>query len=148
MNSLPDLSIDDFRSFFMAVNGHEPFPWQERLARQVEDTGWPALLDLPTGAGKTAALDVAVFALALDAGRPQRRAPLRIVYVVDRRTIVDQAHARAEGALRHALRRASSPVVASVRDRLASFSATRWRRCCCVEASREMTRGRGRRTSR
>ncbi|MBL8140061.1 MAG: type I-U CRISPR-associated helicase/endonuclease Cas3 [Acidobacteria bacterium] len=125
MNSLPDLSIDDFNSFFQAVNGYEPFPWQERLARQVEDTGWPALLDLPTGAGKTAALDVAVFALALDAGRPQRRAPLRIVYVVDRRTIVDQAHARAEGALRHALRRASSPVVASVRDRLASFSAAK-----------------------
>ncbi len=54
------------------------------------------MLDLPTGAGKTAALDIAVFHLALDAaGGGERRAPVRIAFVVDRRLIVDDAFARA-----------------------------------------------------
>ena len=57
---------------------------------------WPGVLDLPTGAGKTAALDIAVFHLALDAaGGGEGRAPVRIAFVVDRRLIVDDAFARA-----------------------------------------------------
>src|SRR5581483_487453 len=48
------------------------------------------------GSGKTAALDIAVFHLALEASSgAERRAPLRIAFVVDRRLIVDDAHARA-----------------------------------------------------
>lgn len=86
----------DFVSFFEELTGHEPFPWQRRLAERVLSEGWPALLDLPTGTGKTAAIDIAVFALAARAGGTEGpNAPRRIVYVVDRRTIVDQAHRRA-----------------------------------------------------
>ena len=56
------LGADDFRAFFEAVHHFEPFPWQMRLAKQVVESGiWPKLLDLPTGTGKTAAIDVALF---------------------------------------------------------------------------------------
>ena len=120
MSELPLLDPGDFAAFFRAVHDRDPFPWQQRLARQVAETGWPGVLDLPTGTGKTAALDVAVFALALDAGRKPRSAPLRIIYVVDRRTIVDQAYERAR-KIRRALVRADDDVVRRVRERLARY---------------------------
>ncbi len=87
--------LPDFSTFFHTLWGHEPFPWQERLAEHVAARGWPPLLDIPTGCGKTAALDVALHHLAREAARPDRRAPLRIVYVVDRRLVVDAAWRRA-----------------------------------------------------
>ena len=93
----PELTPDDFAPFFTAVHGVTPFPWQERLLRQVAaERKWPELLDLPTGAGKTAALDIALFHLALEADKgADRRAPVRIAFVVDRRLIVDDAYNRA-----------------------------------------------------
>jgi CRISPR-associated endonuclease/helicase Cas3 len=85
------LTVQDFAAFVCAVHGHELFPWQMRLAERVLTTGkWPALLDIPTGAGKTIALDVALFALAANPSV----APRRIVFVVDRRVIVSQVAAR------------------------------------------------------
>lgn len=85
------LTVRDFATFVRAVYGHDPFPWQVRLAEQVLVTGkWPALLDIPTGAGKTIALDLALFSLAANPSA----APRRIVFVVDRRVIVTQVAAR------------------------------------------------------
>jgi len=92
------LRADDFDEFFVAVYGHSPFGWQRDLAALVtREQRWPDVLDLPTGSGKTAVLDIALFSLALAAYDPPaaRRAPLRTVLVVDRRIIVDQAHERA-----------------------------------------------------
>jgi CRISPR-associated endonuclease/helicase Cas3 len=96
--TLPNLAAAEFASVFEAVHGVPPFPWQRRLAERLADGyGWPDALDLPTGSGKTAAIDVALFHLALQADRgPQRQAPLRIAFVVDRRIIVDAAADRAE----------------------------------------------------
>lgn len=89
----------DFPEFFRAVHeDYEPFPWQNRLLQRVLRGQWPEALVLPTAAGKTACIDVALFALAADAVLPpsQRTAPRRIFFVVDRRVIVDEAfeHAR------------------------------------------------------
>jgi CRISPR-associated endonuclease/helicase Cas3 len=92
------MTPDQFAPFYEAVHGYPPFPWQVRLAHQVAKQGWPAVLALPTAAGKTSAIDIAVFSLALQAGQPlqERTAPLRIFFVIDRRLVVDQAadHAR------------------------------------------------------
>ncbi len=52
------------------------------------------MLDLPTGTGKTAAMDAAVFHLALRSDAPGSAA-LRIAFVVDRRLVVDDAFGRA-----------------------------------------------------
>ena len=90
------LTVEDFAAYFEAVHGDPPFPWQQRLVEQLAcENQWPNVLDLPTGAGKTAALDAAVFHLALQAESPKRTAALRIALVVDRRLVVDDAHRRA-----------------------------------------------------
>lgn len=116
------LQASDFGAFSRAVHGHDPFPWQMRLLEQLAGEGrWPEVLDLPTGTGKTTAIDLALFHLALEAGRADRRAPVRILLVVDRRTIVDQAYDRAE-RIKRALDGSSDPVVRSVRQRLESLS--------------------------
>jgi CRISPR-associated endonuclease/helicase Cas3 len=121
MSDLPALSGADFAQFFEAIHAVPPFPWQSRLAAQLaKGEGWPRLLDLPTGSGKTAVLDLAVFTLALEAGSAVRSASLRVVYVVDRRTIVDQAYERAR-RIASAIDGASSGVLGAVRARLASY---------------------------
>jgi CRISPR-associated endonuclease/helicase Cas3 len=110
-----DLLPGDFPAFFKAVYGFGPFPWQARLLNHLAKRGcWPAVLDLPTGSGKTAAIDIALFHLALEAERAaDRRAPLRIALVVDRRLIVDDAFARAK-KLAETLRHSTEPVVRKV----------------------------------
>jgi len=42
-----------FPDFFRAATGHEPYPYQRRLA---EADPLPQLLNIPTGCGKTAAV--------------------------------------------------------------------------------------------
>lgn len=88
------LDQPQFAAWFAAVNrGHTPLPWQARLAEQVLEKGWPSLIGVPTGLGKTACLDIAVWALAAEADNPptERRHPRRVWYVVNRRLLVDVA---------------------------------------------------------
>ena len=90
-----DLGAADFAVFFRAIHGYPPFPWQQRLVdRLAERDEWPDVLDLPTGSGKTAALDAAVFHMVLRFECPSRAA-LRVALVVDRRLVVDDAYERA-----------------------------------------------------
>lgn len=103
-----------FREFFEAVWGVPPFPWQEALSERVAAEGWPGTLDLPTGAGKTAALDVALYHFAMDGGLT---APRRMILVVDRRVIVDQVGVRAR-TLRRALEKPLTAATAAVAGRL------------------------------
>ena len=121
--TLRSLRPADFAAFFAAVHGVQPFPWQDRLLHQVVDQGkWPQVLDLPTGTGKTAAIDSAVFHLALEASRgSERRAPVRIAYVVDRRLIVDDTYGRAY-KLQMALAQSTDPIVAAVASALRSLA--------------------------
>ncbi len=109
----------DFPAFFRAARGVDPFPWQERLAERVcAGDGWPDDLALPTGCGKTAALDVAVFHLALEADKgPARAAPCRVVLVVDRRLVVDGAYERAR-VLADRLAGARDGILRDAADRL------------------------------
>ena len=108
-----------FVDYFRDVHGYEPFPWQQRLTDQVMASGtWPSVIDLPTGVGKTAALDTAVYSMAV---MPERF-PRRVVFVVDRRIIVDQAYERAE-RIQHAVQNAETPALRWMRDRLAVAGA-------------------------
>lgn len=86
------ISFDDF---YRASHGQDraPFPWQRRLAETVATSGWPEEIGVPTGLGKTACIDVAVWAMATEHELPPatRRMPTRIWYVVNRRLLVDAA---------------------------------------------------------
>jgi CRISPR-associated endonuclease/helicase Cas3 len=117
------MAPDDFSAFYQAVHGFEPFPWQARLAREVVERGWPAVLAVPTAAGKTSTIDVALFTLALQAGKPlaQRTAPLRIFFIIDRRLVVDQAAEHARRLQRALESPDASPAVREVARRLGSF---------------------------
>ena len=95
----PGSSLPPFEAFYRALNRREPLPWQARLARQVAENGeWPGEIGLPTGLGKTACLEIAVWWLASQAHRtPERRtAPTRIWWVVNRRLLVDAVTDHAE----------------------------------------------------
>ena len=122
-----------FAEFYRAINGRDPFPWQARLAREVATTEqWPAEVGVPTGLGKTACLEIAVWWLASQADRApaQRTAPTRIWWVVNRRLLVDSTAGHAEaiaGALTDpdaaGLTDGAREVVASVAHRLRSLAA-------------------------
>ena len=83
---------DAFDVQFTALMGFKPFCWQRRLFHNHFLTGdLPPALDLPTGLGKTSV--ITIWYLAWKAGAP---VPRRLVYVVDRRAVVDQATDEAE----------------------------------------------------
>ena len=142
--TMASLDHTDFREFFAELWGADaaPFAWQLALAKRVlnasrdadwttvshasrGDDGprsWPDAIALPTGAGKTACIDIAVFALAAQAhtepsGACGVTAPRRIFFVVDRRIIVDEAHDRAR-RLAEKLNGADGGILKTVADRL------------------------------
>ncbi len=122
-----------FADFYEAIHGRTPFPWQERLARQVAETDrWPEQVGVPTGLGKTACLDIAVWWLAAQADHDpaERSAPTRIWWVVNRRLLVDSTHEQAERLARmltepdaSGLSGEDHEVVAAIAERLRSLSA-------------------------
>ena len=102
-NSVRKLPLPTFIEFYRAINGRDPFPWQTRLADEVEKTEqWPTEIGVPTGLGKTACLDIAIWWLASQANRPPvlRTAPVRIWWVVNRRLLVDSTSEHARGIAR------------------------------------------------
>lgn len=85
---------------FQVLTGHAPMRWQCRLVERMLGDSLPDAVDLPTGLGKTSVMAIWLIARAL-AGA-ETALPRRLVYVVDRRVVVDQATAEAE-KLRSAL---------------------------------------------
>lgn len=68
------------------AEGKTPFPWQQELLRHFLEGRMEKHLDIPTGLGKTSVMAVWLVALASGVGLPRR-----LVYVVDRRAVVDQS---------------------------------------------------------
>lgn len=66
--------------------GETPFPWQERLLERFKNGKIDRWLDIPTGLGKTGVM--AIWLVGRACGAPL---PRRLVYIVDRRAVVDQA---------------------------------------------------------
>ncbi len=76
-----------FDKRFKALTGNRPFCWQQRLFHNYFAKGEvPAALDIPTGLGKTSVMILWYMARTIGA-----KVPRRLVYVVDRRAVVDQA---------------------------------------------------------
>ena len=82
----------NFDETFTALTGHPPFPWQVALYDDWFHHGKiPPSCNLPTGLGKTSVIAVWLIALANGA-----KVPRRLVYVVNRRTVVDQTTVEVE----------------------------------------------------
>lgn len=99
----------DFKNVFTEMtkaaeasgNGHTPYQWQIDLFHEWQNGNFRPIA-IPTGLGKTAVMLVWLLALASQAAEASTsvRLPRRLVYVVDRRTVVDQSTEVAEGLLR------------------------------------------------
>ena len=103
----------DFEKCFKQLTGNDPFDWQDRLFREFVNGDFPNACDIPTGLGKTSVMAIWLIALGYLLRRTDRKIPLRLVYVVDRRVIVDQATDEAENLLDkliHAQTDTSSPL--------------------------------------
>jgi len=119
------VNFDDFFAALWPEIREQPaaFPWQRELARRVlADGKWPASLNLPTSAGKTAVLDIAVWSLA-HCEQTNRTSPRRIFFVVDRRIVVDEAAKRAR-FIRDRLAVATDGILRDAADRLRALSGT------------------------
>jgi CRISPR-associated endonuclease/helicase Cas3 len=82
----------NYATSFRLLTGNDPFPWQHHLYSSFTRGHFPTPCVLPTGLGKTRIL--AVWLLALAAA--PTKVPRRLVYVVNRRTVVDQSTREAE----------------------------------------------------
>lgn len=82
----------DFPKAFEALTGAPPFPWQSALYADFIAGRFPSSANLPTGLGKTAVIAIWLCALAT---KPEST-PRRLIYVVNRRTVVDQTTGEVE----------------------------------------------------
>jgi len=80
-----------FDSAFQALTEHSPLRWQRRLFERLRCGEIPDVCDLPTGLGKTSVIPIWTIALARQAQDGAVTLPRRLVYIVNRRTVVDQA---------------------------------------------------------
>ncbi len=112
------MTLRSFESFFEAVHGRPPFPWQSRAAARLARREVFAVT-VPTGLGKSSLVDAAVWAAAHGAWR-------RIAFVVDRRIVVDAVHQRAQ-RIAERLHSASDPGLAAIASRLGEMQIVRLR---------------------
>jgi len=80
-----------FDDDFTLLTGNAPFPWQRALYERFIVGDFPKACDLPTGLGKTSVIALWLLALVKNS-----KLPRRLVYVVNRRTVVDQSTVEAE----------------------------------------------------
>jgi CRISPR-associated endonuclease/helicase Cas3 len=85
-----------FQTFFNFLTAKEPFEWQKDVFRLFVKGEIPPTIDIPTGCGKTALMEIWVSALTWQALNGKVSLPRRLVWIVNRRTVVDQATETAE----------------------------------------------------
>jgi CRISPR-associated endonuclease/helicase Cas3 len=107
---------NSFKQFFKNATGNVPFPWQIRMYNKFVSGIFPDSANIPTGLGKTTIVAIWLIALAL---HPDKM-PRRLVYVVNRRTVVDQTTTEVE-KMRKAL--SENPELKEIADRLRSLCA-------------------------
>ncbi len=89
VGTLNEESERDFRDMFEAATGFQPFPYQ----RYIAETGFPDLLNAPTGAGKTAGVVLSWVWRRKFAPREVRETtPRRLVYCLPMRVLVEQTY--------------------------------------------------------
>ncbi len=86
-----------FSEQFEELTGFKPMRWQQRLYDEYFAMGvLSSAVSVPTGMGKTAVMAIWLIALVQQMKSRQVSLPRRLVYVVDRRAVVDQATRFAE----------------------------------------------------
>jgi CRISPR-associated endonuclease/helicase Cas3 len=89
------------RHYPLLTGNTAAYHWQSELFLRFCAGEFPTDIDLPTGTGKTSLMDVWFLAVAYQAMRGKLTVPRRLVWVVNRRVVVDQATDRARGIVRN-----------------------------------------------
>src|ERR1035437_2547088 len=86
-------ALEFFRKYFPRLaHRNRPYFWQTALFERLINDDWPGSVALPTGAGKTSILQVWLLALAWSSlAELAVKIPRRLIWVVNRRVVVDQA---------------------------------------------------------
>lgn len=108
-------------ALFMALANRSPYQWQAAAFERLMAADLPGQIKVPTAAGKTMILPIFVAALAAQAMTGKVTLPRRLVHVVNRRVLVDEA-SRLAGNIVQAL--AAAPALRPMRDALAALSAS------------------------
>lgn len=109
-----------FDTNFRALTTNDPFPWQRTLfeylvsAKPPSPEVTPVIVNTPTGLGKTSIVAIWLIALAYN-----HKIPRRLVYVVNRRTVVDQTTTE----VRKLYESLKSPELNELRNKLANLCA-------------------------
>ncbi len=111
--------IQFFTEVFVSLTGRAPYPWQLQLFLDIVAGRWPQVLNLPTGSGKTAVLQIWLTALAWSLQNDTSGVPRRLAWVVNRRVVVDQVTAEVEALVGE---KAALDRCPAIRDLLAGAS--------------------------
>jgi len=86
------MTHNSFDKYFEYLTGYAPFPWQKKLYGEFLEGKFRPVCSIPTGLGKTSIIPIWLLALARHTSHGLLNDyPRRLVYVVNRRTVVDQA---------------------------------------------------------
>ena len=109
---------------FEELTGYPPLRWQIRLLQHMLEGKLPELCDLPTGLGKTSVIIVWLLALysQLASGK-QVTLPRRLIYIVNRRTVVDQA-TNIVLRVKERIQQANTPITQSLRNVLGEVAVS------------------------
>lgn len=110
------------RTFAALANVEEPYDWQTEAFLRLSNGRVPPECGVPTGLGKTSILQIWVLSLAWQALQgPGITIPRRLVYIVNRRTVVDQATTVAE-AIAESLAKPSTSEIKQIAAALSTLA--------------------------
>jgi len=110
LSTLESVEYGRFEALFQNIMHVKPFLWQWRLFNRFLHNDLPDVIDIPTGLGKTSVMAIWLLARAFNPELPRR-----LIYVVDRKAVVDQATTIAE-QLRQSL--ADNPSCSLIAEKL------------------------------
>ena len=125
---MTELATLTFYQIFEALTGHSPLYWQTRLFGRMVSGKTPKVCDLPTGLGKTSVIAIWLIALCHQADAQRIKLPRQLVYIVNRRTVVDQATAMVE-QIRERLRNPNCPEWSEHAETLTTLGVALQRLC-------------------
>ncbi|MEM2869154.1 MAG: type I-U CRISPR-associated helicase/endonuclease Cas3 [Thermoplasmata archaeon] len=80
-----------FEESFKALTDHSPMRWQTRLYQNISNGNFPDIINIPTGLGKTSVIPIWLISLVTNGKCGNGSIPRKLIYIVNRRTVVDQA---------------------------------------------------------
>src|SRR5580704_2030431 len=94
--SIPETPTSRFAQAFAWLTGYPPYTWQVEAFNAFAQNRIPSALALSTGSGKTSIIPIWLLALLDQQRAGKATLPRRLVWVINRRAVVDQATEIAE----------------------------------------------------